>query len=161
MIKKLLSHPRVRAHAKQGLKFCVCGVLGATLEFSTIALLVHNMQMDPKIAFIPSGLASLVFVFFFNKYITFGSRDKKDTGNQTMRFAMVYGMAFVINYSIASGLYVLGSHVFAATQEVTVAMGAKALAIGVTAFWNYFFSSTFVFKKGAGASPEFALSASV
>ncbi len=157
-MKRLLRHPRVRKHAKQGLKFCICGLLGATLEFSIIGILVDYFLIDVHIAYIPSGLVSLVFVFFFNKYITFGNRDKK-AAEQTVRFLIVYGMAFIINYTLASAFYVLGSH-YLSLEDVTVALLAKALAIGITAFWNYFFSSGFVFRRSP-PPVEFSISASV
>lgn len=157
-MKRLLKHPKVRKHLRQGLKFCIAGGVGAAIEFSIISLLVKVYGVEAHIAYIPSGLTTLVFVFFFNKYITFGDRDGSRSGSQTMRFAIVYGMAFVINYTLASGLNLLGEK-YVPASEYVIALGAKAIAIGVTAFWNYFFSSAFIFKKPVEA--EFAVSAAV
>jgi putative flippase GtrA len=160
-MKHLVSHPKVRKHFKQGLKFCIAGAIGATIEFSVISVLVQQYNVPAQIAFLPSGLASLVFVFFFNKYITFGNREKK-AAKQSLKFIIVYSMAFVINYSLASGLYFVGKQTLP-LSELNIALLAKAVAIGITAFWNYFFSSGFIFKqsKPTRSEAEFAMSASV
>jgi putative flippase GtrA len=154
-MKKLLRNPRVRKHAPQALKFIVCGLTGAAFEFCIIYLLVQHLHWDPRVAYIPSGLLTVVFVFFFNKYVTFGNRDK-DHLQQTMRFAMVYGAAFVLNYLIASGAYSVGLLALRGYRTALPAVYdkgmsslpyvAKAFAIGVTAVWNYCFSHAFVFK---------------
>ncbi len=138
------------------MKFIICGITGATFEFSIIYVLVEHLKLDPRVAYIPSGLITIVFVFFFNKYVTFGNRDK-DHLRQTMRFAMVYSAAFALNYLIASGAYSVGLVFVRSQRAVSPAVyengmrllpyGAKAFAIGITAVWNYCFSHAFVFKS--------------
>lgn len=155
-MKRLLNDPRTRRHLNQVSKFIVCGITGAAFEFTVIYLLVEHVKLDPRVAYIPSGLLTVVFVFFFNKYITFGNRDGDHLG-QTMRFAMVYAAAFVLNYLIASGAYSAGL-LFLRGQRVAspgfydsgmrlLPYGAKAFAIGITAVWNYCFSHAFIFKS--------------
>lgn len=155
-MKRILHHPRARRHINQASKFIVCGLTGAMFEFSIIYLLVEHVKMDPRVAYLPSGLITIVFVFFFNKYVTFGNRDG-DHLAQTMRFAMVYAAAFVLNYLIASGAYSVGLLFLRGQRAVSPAFydsgirllpyGAKAFAIGITAVWNYCFSHAFIFKS--------------
>jgi putative flippase GtrA len=67
---------------------------------------------------------------------------------------MVYVVAFCVNYFLSSSLYSLGiSHVLG--QEIFhveltaswIAYLAKAMAIGITAVSNYYFSHFFIFRK--------------
>jgi putative flippase GtrA len=74
--------------------------------------------------------------------------------HQTTRFIAVYGLAFMLNYGLSSGFYTLGFHAFMGSvvfgvsiQRQHVAYLAKALAIGCTAVWNYFFSHYFIFRR--------------
>lgn len=147
MIQRIINHPSVRRHAQQGAKFIVAGLLGATIDFSVLAFEVEYFGIDPHIAYIPSGLAAVVFVFFFNKYVTFRSRESH--GRQGLRFAMVYSAAFVLNYLLASGLYYLMTTIFASGSQLAdkAYLLAKAGAIGIVAVWNYCWSHAFVFKR--------------
>lgn len=154
-MKRLVRSPRVRKHAKQASKFIVCGLTGAAIEFSIIFVLVEMLFMDPRVAYIPSGLITVVFVFFFNKYVTFGNTERDHLG-QTLRFAMVYGAAFVLNYLLASGVYSAGLALVLSRRAATpdayqlsmrlLPYAAKAFAIAVVAVWNYCFSHAFIFK---------------
>ena len=125
------------------------------MEFTILAVLVGHYQISPFIAYLFSAGIPAVFVFFFNKYVTFGSVGEK-TKDQTMRFIAVYAAAFVLNYALSSTLYTAGSHFLLgvtylgyAFQHDHVAYGSKAIAIGITAIWNYFFSHYFIFRKTA------------
>jgi putative flippase GtrA len=159
-MKRLIRSPRVRKHASQASKFIVCGLTGAAIEFGIIFILVERLHMDPRVAYIPSGLITVVFVFFFNKYVTFGNTESDHLG-QTLRFAMVYGAAFVLNYLLASGLYSAGLYMLRAQRATApeayqygarvLPYAAKAFAIGVVAVWNYCFSHAFIFKPRKAA----------
>lgn len=154
-MKRILRHPRVKRHARQLSRFIVCGLTGAAIEFSIIFVLVEHVHLDPRVAYIPSGMLTIIFVFFFNKYVTFGNREKDHLG-QTMRFIMVYSAAFALNYTIATGAYSFGLFAlrgYRGSSPELFAIGmrllpylAKAFAIGITAVWNYCFSHAFVFK---------------
>lgn len=135
-MKRLLSQPWFALHMHQGAKFIMSGLGGATIEFTVVTVLVELLKLDPRIAYLPSGLLAVTFVFFFNKYVTFRNRDR-DIGRQTMRFLMVYGMAFTLNYLLASTLYSLG------VQYLL----AKAMAIGAIASLNYCLSHGFIFRR--------------
>lgn len=149
---RLLTNPRFRLHVRQGSRFVLCGLLGAALEFSILAILVGRLHITPFIAYIFSAGIPAVFVFFFNRYVTFGSRE--DVTGQTARFVTVYGAAFVINYILSSALYASGVYTLLGTPvfglvltKKEIAYGAKVIAIGLTAIWNYSFSHFYIFRK--------------
>lgn len=148
----------VRLHASQGMKFITCGLIGAAMEFSIIKLLVGTYHVTPYVAYVPSALIPATFVFFFNKFVTF--RALGHTSGQTRRFLMVYLVAIVANYILSSVFYTFGHALFIGhlefgilINEQRLAYVAKAMAIGVTAVFNYSLSHFFIFRK----DPEVAL----
>ncbi|MFA5800347.1 MAG: GtrA family protein [Candidatus Peribacteraceae bacterium] len=150
---RLFQDPHLRLHLKQGSKFIVCGLLGAAMEFSILAVLVGRLNITPFIAYIFSAGIPAVFVFFFNRYVTFRSTGDR-MADQTGRFIAVYATAFVLNYALSATFYTVGSHyLLGATyagytfQHDHIAYGAKVVAIGITAIWNYFFSHYFIFRR--------------
>ncbi len=151
MIQRFLSHPHIRTHLHQGIKFILCGLTGAFVEFSVVYVLVEHAAFDPRIAYIPSGLLSVTFVFFFNRYVTFRNRGR-DYAAQTVRFIVVYSMAFLLNYLLANIFFRIGS-LYLAMSVVRIALLAKALAIGIIAFVNYSLSHGFIFRT----TPEIEL----
>ncbi len=147
-----LPRERVRLHASQGMKFITCGLLGAVMEFSILRVLVGHYGVTPFIVYLPSALIPVTFVFFFNKHVTFRAIGR--TSSQTKRFVMVYVVAFCTNYFLSSVLYFFGSNMLLGQVvfgiELTdprIAYGAKAMAIGITAVSNYYFSHHFIFRK--------------
>ena len=147
-----LPHQRVRLHTSQAMKFITCGLLGAVMEFSILRVLIGYYHVTPFIAYLPSALLPVTFVFFFNKYVTF--RAIGQTASQTKRFVLVYVVAFCTNYLLSSVLYSLGSQMVSGSVYVgieltdpRVAYLAKAMAIGITAVFNYCFSHYFIFRK--------------
>ena len=119
----------------QGMKFIVAGLSGASIDFGVSGFLVEVFGVHPSVAYIPSGLAAVTFVFIFNKFVTF--RSHGHAADQTLRFIVVYSIAFALNYLVALGLFWLGIHY----------MLAKAIAIGLIAFLNYVLSHGFIFRK--------------
>lgn len=136
MIRRLMHHPFIRRHVAQGWRFVVCGLLGATIDLGSTAFLVEFADIDPHIAYIPSTLLAVIFVFMANKFFTFKNRES-DVGRQALKFAFVYGAAIVSNLTISWTLLWLGLHY----------IPAKIGAIGVGAVWNYTMSHGFVFRK--------------
>ncbi len=145
---------RLRRHFKQATKFILCGLIGAAIEFSILYVLVGRMHVSPVIAYIFSGGIPSLFVFFFNRNVTFRVSDQ-NTRKQSRRFILVYSFTFVLSYVLSSSFYLFGAHVvlplaIAQTYGVSkldITYGAKVLAIGVTAVVNYTFSHLFIFKK--------------
>lgn len=154
-----ISREHFRLHVSQGMKFITCGLLGAVMEFSILWVLVGHYQITPFLAYLPSALIPVTFVFFFNKYVTFRAHGR--TASQTRRFVVVYVVAFCTNYLLSSTLYSFGDAMFAGQVymgiELTnprIAYLAKAMAIGITAVFNYCFSHFFIFRKEPAAALE-------
>ena len=140
VVKNLFTFQRLQRHLPQGAKFIVCGVTGLVTEvFFLLPFLIEYIGLSEKKAGLLSGFFMLIFVFFFNKYITFKNREQ-GFGRQTMKFLIVYGFAFVFNYAIyIAGLHMLGEDHYQIS---------KIIAIGVVAVWNYTCSHLFVFRQG-------------
>jgi len=145
---------KARLHLSQAVKFITCGLIGAVMEFTIIGILVGTYHFSPYLVYIPSALIPATFVFLFNKNVTFKASGQ--TAAQTRRFLMVYVVAFIINYLLSSTFYTFGSvlldgHTIMGMfiDDQRLAFGAKALAIGMTAVFNYSFSHFFIFKKSA------------
>lgn len=149
----LLSRDRVSRHASQGMKFIICGLIGAVMEFSILKVLVGHYQITPFLSYIPSALIPAIFVFYFNRNVTFKAVSGKKS-DQTRRFAMMYTIAFLINYALSTSFFAIGSaHVVGldvyglVLTLPRVAYLAKAAAIGVTAVFNYIMSHFFIFRR--------------
>ena len=125
-------------HAVQASKFILCGLCGAVIDLGSLYLFVEYGGLDPNIAFIPSTMIAAIFVFFFNKYVTFG-RHEHSLMNQMWRFFMVYSVAFLLNVFIAIFFHWLGLYY----------IFSKALAIGIVAVWNYVLSHSFIFVSSS------------
>ncbi len=145
-------HRCAHLHVSQGAKFITCGLIGAAMEFSILKVLVGHYSVTPFLAYIPSALIPATFVFFFNKHVTF--RAVGQTSAQTKRFVLVYVVSFAVNYLLSSALYSLGSSMFTdhvvigiTLTDSRIAYLAKALAIGITAVFNYCFSHFFIFRQ--------------
>lgn len=148
----ILNNPKLNQHAKQVLKFCISGGLGAVIEFSVIYLLIGQLGWSAYVVYIPSALIPSIFVFFFNKYVTFGATEGS-TASQTKRFLIVYTSTFCLNYVLSSSLYLMGDVLFLGSSihgfqlsDVHIAYAAKICAIGIIAVVNYTLSHTFIFK---------------
>jgi len=141
------THNTVRKHASQIWRFAVAGGTGSIIDLGTLTLLVKYAGVSPNIAFIISTLLAVTVVFVINKYFTFGNKEK-NVMHQALKFALVYGVAIVVNIAMSSFFFWVGSKYLTGTiDEVYVALIAKALAIGIGAVWNYTLSHGFVFKK--------------
>ena len=146
-MKRIIRHPFVRRHAPTFMRFAIAGGVGACIDFGVLAIQVEIFDISPHIAYIPSGLGAVVFVFFFNKYVTF--KNHEPAGKQGLKFALVYSTAFVLNYVLATGFYSLSQMVL---QEEGFLRGkayllAKAAAIGIVSIMNYTLSHGFIFKR--------------
>lgn len=145
---------RLRRHFKQATKFILCGLIGASIEFFILYVLVGRLQITPIVAYIFSGGIPSLFVFFFNRNVTFRVSDQ-NTRKQSQRFILVYSFTFVLSYLLSSSFYLLGAHLVLplsiaqayGVSKLDITYGAKVLAIGVTAVVNYTFSHLFIFKK--------------
>ncbi len=149
---RILSHPYFQIHYRQIIRFVICGLLGAVMDFSVLYILTDWYSISPIIAYIFSSGIPSIFVFLFNKYITFGASDG-NSNTQSKRFIIVYTLTFILNYLLSSLFYFLGLaylvslHVGSySITEVEVTYLARVIAIAITAVINYLSSHHFIFK---------------
>lgn len=146
-MRSLFHHRLVRKHFSQLWRFAVCGGIGASIDIGSLTLFVEYFHIPSRIAFLPSSLLAVTFVFLANKYFTFANHEKQ-YANQLLKFALVYGLAFALNLTITYGLFWVGMRMFLGPlREIHIAILSKVLAIGFGAIWNYVLSHGFVFKK--------------
>lgn len=133
---RFLQHPKFRTHLSQGMKFIVAGGVGTTIDLLSLQFFVEVLGIDPRVGFVLSSTFGASFVFVINKFVTFQNHEKQ-IGRQMFKFAMVYGIAIVLNGLLSNALYWTGLHYVV----------AKIVAIGAIAGWNYALSHGFIFKK--------------
>ncbi|OGJ60044.1 hypothetical protein A2881_03455 [Candidatus Peribacteria bacterium RIFCSPHIGHO2_01_FULL_55_13] len=117
------------------MRFILCGGTGAIIDLSTLTFLVRS-GFNEHAASAVSSLLSVLFIFLANKYFTFRNKERKHAV-QALKFALVYGLAYVFNVSVTSFLLVHGVHYFM----------AKVFAIGTVVLWNYSLSHAFIFRS--------------
>lgn len=142
-MKKLLQHSFVKNHGSKFMRFVVCGGLGACVDFGTLHLLVAYAGWEEKHALLVSTGLALIFVFFANRFFTFRAHGSR-AGKQVIKFLMVYLVAASLNYAFSLGFIAAGAHYLL----------AKAMAIGLVMFFNYFSLNGFVFKKSPVVADE-------
>ncbi len=140
-MKKLLSHPFIRTHLSQGIKFMIAGGIGTAIDLLALTLIMQLLDVGPAYVFFVSSALGASFVFIANKFITFGSQGS--TKHEAFKFAMVYGVAIALNGAFSNLFHRFGVHVLL----------SKILAIGVIAIWNYSLSHGFVFHKKDRVEP--------
>ena len=117
------------------MRFILCGGTGASIDLSTLIFFVRS-GFNEHAASAVSSLLSVLFIFLANKYFTFRNKERKHVV-QALKFALVYGLAYIFNISVTSFLIVHGVHYFM----------AKVLAIGTVILWNYSLSHAFIFRS--------------
>ena len=135
-MKRILYHPVVRKHVSQGLKFAICGGLGASVDLGSLTALVEVLEVNPHAGYVISTLLAVTIVFLGNKFFTFRNHEKK-YASEIFKFVLVYGCAVIFNVGLSSLFFLGGMHYIL----------AKILAIGIVALWNYCLSHRFIFKK--------------
>jgi putative flippase GtrA len=123
------------------------------IEFTVLRILVGYYNVTPFIAYAPAKILPVLFVFFFNKYVTF--RAAAGDGKQhAKRFILVYSFGFCASYLLASSFYFIGMHTivgFSAygltlTDDRT-AYVANLGAIALMSILNYCLSQKFIFRS--------------
>lgn len=135
-MKRILRHPAVRKHGPQVMKFILSGGCGATIDLTSQWFFVDFLGISPFVGFVVSASMGALFVFIFNKFITFRSHSES-ARTQFTKFIVVYVPAICLNFLLSSSFFWLGM-----PHKV-----AKALAIGIGAVINYVLSSSFIFRK--------------
>ena len=146
-IGKLKGNERVRKHVSQLWKFAIAGGIGSIIDLGSLTLFVEYFDIHPWYAFPLSTIPAVTAVFLINKFFTFKNRERK-VGSQLLKFAMVYGVAIVLNLLMSYAFYWIGVRLLGdILRDVHIALLARVGAIAIGAAWNYTLSHGFVFKK--------------
>lgn len=129
---------------RQLVKFGLVGFVNVAIDFGVLNILVVFVHMQPLVAGILSTLCALTNSYFLNRAWTFrgfeGSRGRKA---EFAAFLAVNGSGAAVNWLIFAGL-LKATHI---NYNI-----AKAIAIALTTFWNFFGSKKFVFTRSASHS---------
>lgn len=129
---------KIKQHA-EFFKFCVVGVSGALLDFSILNLLVIVFFINVYFAALISFLVAATSNFLLNKYWTFCQvRQKIATRHQYLIYLIVSLAGLLINLLVMA-LLIEGIDLWY--------NWAKAMAIIVVGFWNYFMNKFWTFKS--------------
>lgn len=134
---------------KQGIRFLMVGFMNTAVDFGIINVLISFTGITKGIFLIVLNAISFSVAvtnsYFWNRLWVF--EDKEGGGiSEFSKFIFVTVTALGLNSAI---VYTLATHVdpfFELDQKTWVNL-AKALATGVTLFWNFFGYKLIVFKK--------------
>lgn len=145
---------RYQNTAKQFIKFAVVGVAGTVVDFGTFNILTRGFGWDDIYfvfgyeiiaANLVSVFLAIISNFLLNKYWTF-----QDTGEHVVQQWSKY---FALNLTTFVLNQILTSYFAFRVPIVAIVFGsmkdnaAKALAIGIILFLNFFGSKFLVFRK--------------
>lgn len=126
-------------------KFAVVGTIGTMVDFGIYSILTRIFGFYYLSATAISVFAAIINNFLLNKYWTFKKGKSGRMGQEYIKFFIVS----VINYFLTLGIiYLIMEHthaeVFAGSYKDFF---AKAVAIGIVLFSNYFGNKKWTFKK--------------
>jgi putative flippase GtrA len=125
------------------LKFATVGVIGMVVDFGILNLLVQVFHLPVLVANIFSFSAAVVSNFTWNRLWTFPESRERPLFRQLGQFAIVNIIGLLINEVV---LFV----VLQAIKDFVPAPWnynlAKAFAVGVVLFWNYFINRMWTYK---------------
>lgn len=123
--------------ARQFIKFFIVGSFNTILDYLIYLALTRLFSLYFLHANIISVLIAMTFSFVLNKYWTF-KNNEKNLKKQYLKFFAVNTVAFLLNNSIVFGLVS-----FFSLYDLI----AKAIAVFVGLFWNFFANRYWTFKK--------------
>lgn len=145
---------RYQNSAKQFVKFGITGSLGAIIDYSSYITMTRGLGWHttyPVLGFdiiganVISVLLAISVMFFVNKYWTFRNREER-----VLRQGVGY---FTLNLTTFVGNQILTSFFAFQVPMLAILFGsakdlvAKALAIGIILFLNFFGSKFIVFRE--------------
>ena len=109
-------------------KFIVVGVNGMVVDFTATYFFKDKLKQNKYIANSVGFMLGATNVFFINRVLTFESCNK-DVLMEYSKFILIYGVGLLVNNLI----------VYLLNQKMQMRFYiAKLIAIGITAFWNFF-----------------------
>lgn len=142
---KVSSFAEGNGEMKRFVKFAMVGTLGAIVDFSVLNLLVLAFNISKEYANVVSVLCAIVSNFIWNRLWTFPESRERPLHTQFGQFALVNLIGLGINQFVflMTDKYIY-EPMFAHPFDYNV---AKATAIIVVLFWN-FFANRFTTYRG-------------
>lgn len=116
------------------LRFATVGVINTLIGYAVIFLCMYGLGQGPVLSNIVGYAVGLVISFVLNRSYTF--RSKAAAGSQAVRFAMFFGVAYLVNLGVLLWL----------TRHLGMGNGVSQVAAGAAYFVVFFIlSKYFVF----------------
>ena len=117
------------------INFIICGTVSAAIYFSILALLFEILKFNELISYSISYFISSAFNFFYNKKITFKS--KNGALFELIKYLIMLGTSYLL------GLYII--------KVITISFGvsiyiASLVTIGLTTIFRFIASKKVVYK---------------
>jgi len=149
-----LSRPAARTPTETGrfARFAAVGAAGAVTDFLILNLLRQELDWPLWLANGVSFSVAVLQNYVLNRRLTFPESRGQAVRNQLARFALVSVIGLAINQVVFLGLHHLTEPLWAARiakPDLAHAVSynaAKAVAIGVVLFWNYFVNRRWTFR---------------
>ncbi len=125
------------------LKFAAVGVLGMLIDFSVLNLMHLKAGLPLGWANAISFSTAVLSNFTWNRLWTFPESRQRHLGAQLGQFALVNVVGLAINTALLLSLDRLLSGIIAEPWGYNL---AKAFAIGVVLFWNFFVNRFWTYK---------------
>jgi len=125
------------------LKFATVGVIGMVIDFSVLNLMHLRFGLRLEWANAISFSTAVLSNFTWNRLWTFPESRQRRLGKQLGQFALVNVIGLAINTALLLGLDKLLSGFIAEPWSYNL---AKAFAIGVVLFWNFFVNRLWTYK---------------
>ncbi|GAB4120480.1 MAG: hypothetical protein OHK0057_28870 [Thermoflexibacter sp.] len=118
------------------IKFTVVGVNGMIVDFTATYFIKDKLQWNKYIANTIGFFMGATNVYFINRVLTFESNNQ-DVFTEYSKFISIYAIGLIINNLV----------VYLVHGKLNIRFYiAKLIAIGITAFWNFFANYYFTFN---------------
>lgn len=133
-----------RREGKRFVKFAIVGGFGAIVDFSVLNLLVLAFDWDKFYANIVSVSCAIISNFWWNRHWTFPESREHDIHISFGKFALVNLIGLGINQAVfvLTDTYIFDP-LFAHPIDYNI---AKATAIGIVLFWNFFANRKWTYR---------------
>lgn len=125
------------------LKFAIVGLIGMMVDFAVLNLMHLKVGLPLGIANAISFSAAVISNFTWNRLWTFPESRQRSLVSQLGTFALVNLVGLGINTGLLLGVDHLLQRWIAEPWSYNL---AKAFAIGVVLFWNYFINRLWTYK---------------
>lgn len=133
-----------RREGKRFVKFAIVGGVGAIVDFSVLNLLVLALGWDKFYANIVSVSCAIVSNFWWNRRWTFPESREHELHVSFGKFALVNLIGLAINQAV---FVLTDTYIFDPLFEHPIDYNiAKATAIGVVLFWNFFANRKWTYR---------------